>query len=224
MALSHRLISGRRWNRTVRFLSWACTCAGVAEEALKRVPTRSPVILAAVLVLAQHLTEYARSVVRTLFHCSEQLSSDSGFWALQDAMITDSLAKRRHPHRSIEDTPKRVQHVDQKTRSVRAWHVPRSPVSKPYRKPFAGRIENLDHRQTSCQTTKPRFRTKASHGPEDPSRAVWKLECQDCDIGRGSVQRSGEARSDRAPQLGHFQQRLFLFRARLENRFQRLGR
>ncbi|XP_064461588.1 uncharacterized protein LOC135371468 [Ornithodoros turicata] len=58
---------------------------------------------------SHHPTEHKRSVVRTLLHRSEQLSSCSELRACEDATISASLDKRGYPHRFIEDTRKRMQ-------------------------------------------------------------------------------------------------------------------
>ncbi|XP_064482981.1 uncharacterized protein LOC135395821 [Ornithodoros turicata] len=58
---------------------------------------------------SHHPTEHKRSVVRTLFHRSEQLSSCTELQASEDATIADYLDKRGYPRRFIEDTRKRMQ-------------------------------------------------------------------------------------------------------------------
>ncbi|XP_064488312.1 uncharacterized protein LOC135400400 [Ornithodoros turicata] len=129
-------------------------------------------------------TEHKWSVVRTLFHRSEQLSSCTELQAPEDATITDYLDKRGYPRRFIEDSRKRMQtsgpRDGNRTRQARVVIPYVEGVSQSIRRASLP----LDIRTTLKQHVKLRSvisKPKDPVPPEDQSGVVYKVQCQDCD-------------------------------------------
>ncbi|XP_064469769.1 uncharacterized protein LOC135384497 [Ornithodoros turicata] len=133
---------------------------------------------------SHHPTEHKRSVVRTLLHRSEQLSSCSELRACEDATISASLDKRGYPHRFIEDTRKRMQ--PRKPQDGDRSRLTR--VTIPYVKGVSESIRRALLPLEIWTTFRPHVKLRSLISkpkdivaPEDQSGVVYKLQCLDCD-------------------------------------------